>query len=157
MSFSFLRKETSTVPTMGELVLWRQKLFPHLKKNLTAVLMTLKTLEGSLLCLWRSSRDSPRRKTSESLHDPVQEMMKLPLKTTRREPVTSVRNMATSSLSVRSGTMRTKRRRRARNMTLTTRRRRNTQSLLPSLPQSLHHTRRAHLARHVRLLARKWI
>ena len=57
----------------------------------------------------------------------------------------------------RSGTMRTKRRRRARNMNLTTRRRRNTQSLLPSLPQSLHHTRRAHLARHVRLLARKWI
>ena len=73
MSFSFLRKEISTVQTMGELVPWRQKLFPHLKKNLTAVLMILKTLEGNLLCLWRSSKNSPRRKASESLQIKLKE------------------------------------------------------------------------------------
>ena len=97
-----------------------------------------------------------KRKASESLHDQAQGMMKLLLMTTRREHVTSAGKLDTISLSVHSGTMR-RRRRRARNMILMTRRRRNTQSLLPSLPQSLHHTRRAHLARLVRLLARKWI
>ena len=99
MSSSFLRKEISMAPTMAKLVLWRQKLFPHLKKNLTAVLVILKTLERSLLCLWRSSRSSLRRRASESLHDPAQEMMKLPLMTTRREHVTSIRSLGTTSLS----------------------------------------------------------
>ena len=159
MSSSLLRREISMVRAMAELMLWRQKLFPHLKKNLTAVLVILKTLERSFLCLWRSSRSSLRRRASESLHNPAQEMMKLPLMTTRREHVTSARNLDTTSLSVHSGTMRTRRRRRrrrARNMILMTRRR-NPQSLLPSLHRSLHNTRRAHLARLVLLLARRWI
>ena len=70
------------------------------------------------------------KKKGLSLHDPSQEVMKLPLMITRREHVTSARNLDTTSLSVHSGTMRTTRRRRARNMILMTRRRRNLQSCL---------------------------
>ena len=38
-------------PNYGRTRALKAKLFPHLKKNLTAVLMILKTLERNLLCL----------------------------------------------------------------------------------------------------------
>ena len=55
-----------------------------------------------------------KKKGFRKSYDQAQGMMKLLLMTTRKDHATSARNLATTSLSVRSGTMRTTRRRRAR-------------------------------------------
>ena len=150
MNSNTLRRDISTVEAMEDLVRWRQRLFPHLKKkNLIAVLVILNNLFSKLRCLWWNSVSSTYKVSLENLQEEMWGNHNLHVRITRKEPTTNARNLVTTLLTVLAGWRNQGRRNTRMKVLMTRRKRRNLQS--PNRTRRLVSERLGHS------LARKWI